>query len=75
MNSRQRVLMAIRHEEPDRVPVDLGGTPSSGVSAIAYNALVRHLHLQVGPAKVYDVVQQLTQPDEQVLEQARTICH
>ncbi len=68
MNSRQRVLKAIRHEEPDRVPVDLGGTPSSGISAIAYNALVRQLHLDVGPAKVYDVVQQLAQPDEQLLD-------
>lgn len=68
MNSRQRVLQAIRHEETERVPVDLGGTPSSGISAIAYNALVGHLHLDVGPAKVYDVVQQLAQPDEQLLD-------
>ena len=68
MNSRQRVLAAIRHDEPDRVPVDLGGTPSSGISAIAYNALVRHLPLDVGPAHVYDVVQQLAQPDEKLLD-------
>ncbi|TWU40936.1 uroporphyrinogen decarboxylase family protein [Novipirellula artificiosorum] len=68
MNSRQRVLSAIRHQEPDQVPVDLGSTPSSGISAIAYNALVGHLDLDVGPAKVYDVVQQLAQPDPQVLD-------
>jgi uroporphyrinogen decarboxylase len=39
MNSRERVLTAIRHQEPDGVPVDLGATPSSGISAIAYGNL------------------------------------
>lgn len=28
----QRVLAAIQHQEPDRVPVDIGSTPSSGIS-------------------------------------------
>ena len=68
MNSRQRVLAAIDHRQPDRVPIDLGGTSSSGISAIAYNRLIRHLGLGGGPAKVYDVVQQLAQPDDAVLD-------
>lgn len=68
MTSRERVLAAIAHREVDRVPCDLGGTPSSGISAIAYNRLVRHLDLGVGPAKVYDVVQQLAQPDDELLD-------
>ena len=68
MTPRQRVLAAINHQQPDQVPVDLGATPSSGISAIAYNNLVKHLGLDVGPAKVYDVVQQLAQPDEAVLD-------
>ncbi|TWT76596.1 methylcobalamin:coenzyme M methyltransferase [Planctomycetes bacterium CA13] len=68
MNSRQRVLMSIRHQEPDRLPVDLGSTPSSGISAIAYNALNHHLGMNLGPAKVYDVVQQLAQPDDRLLD-------
>jgi len=68
MTSRQRVLAAIEHRQPDRVPIDLGGTPSSGISALAYNRLLRHLGLDIGPAKVYDVVQQLAQPDDAVLD-------
>lgn len=68
MTSRQRVLAAIEHRQPDRVPIDMGGTPSSGISAIAYNGLVRHLGLGGGPARVYDVVQQLAQPDDAVLD-------
>jgi len=68
MASRRRVLDAIEHRQPDRVPIDLGGTPSSGISAIAYNRLIRQLNIHVGPAKVYDVVQQLAQPDDAVLD-------
>ncbi len=68
ITGRQRVRAALAHHEPDRVPRDLGATPSSGISAPAYNRLVRRLGLAVGPAKVYDVVQQLAQPDDAVLD-------
>jgi uroporphyrinogen decarboxylase len=68
MTSRERILAAIAHREPDRVPADLGATPSSGISAIAYNRLKRHLGMGGGPAQVYDVVQQLAQPEEAVLD-------
>ena len=39
MNSRERVLASLNHREPDRVPVDLSGYRSSGISAIAYPKL------------------------------------
>ncbi|MDX9752679.1 MAG: uroporphyrinogen decarboxylase family protein [bacterium] len=67
MTSRERVLQAIAHREPDHVPVDLGSTPSSGISAVANNRLVQYLGLDVQPTQVYDVVQQLAQPDEALL--------
>jgi len=68
MTSRERVLTSLSHREPDRVPVDLGATPSSGISAIAYNNLMRHLHLEGGHNRVYDVVQQVTQPEDMFLD-------
>jgi len=37
MNSRERVLCALNHREPDRVPIDLGGTRQSGIAATAYH--------------------------------------
>lgn len=67
MTSRERILSAINHQEPDRVPIDFGATPSSGISAIAYNNLKKHLGIDPGPTKVYDVVQQLAEPDEDIL--------
>lgn len=68
MNSRERILAAIEHRQADRVPVDLGATPSSGISAIAYGNLKRHLGLAQGNTHVYDVVQQLAQPEEFILD-------
>ena len=56
MTPRERILSAISHKEPDRVPVDLGATPSSGISAIAYGNLKRHLGSKSGHNRVYDVV-------------------
>jgi len=71
MTSRERILAAIQHEEPDRVPVDFGGTPSSGISAIAYGGLTRGLGLTDSRTRIYDVVQQLAQPEETVLDRLR----
>ncbi len=68
MNSRERVLSSIRHKEPDRVAIDLGATPSSGISAIAYNNLKKYLSINDGHNRVYDVVQQVTQPEDSVIE-------
>jgi uroporphyrinogen decarboxylase len=67
--SRERVLAAISHKEPDRVPIDLGATPSSGISAIAYSNLVKHLNRPEFPVWIYDAVQQLAQPDMAILDQ------
>ncbi len=68
MTSRERVLAAINHQTPDRVPVDLGATPSSGISAIAYSNLVNHIGNTELPVQIYDVVQQLAQPDITILD-------
>jgi uroporphyrinogen decarboxylase len=67
MSSRERVLSAIRHEEPDQIPLDLGATPSSGISAIAYYNLKTHLGITTGLTRVYDVVQQLAQPEDEII--------
>ncbi len=67
MTPRERVLAAIDHREPDQVPIDLGSTPSSGISAIGYNRLKAHLGIG-GATLVYDVVQQLAQPEDWALD-------
>jgi uroporphyrinogen decarboxylase len=71
MTSRERILSAVEHRQPDRVPIDLGSTPSSGISAIAYGNLNRHLGCSNGQTRVYDVVQQLAQPEDALLNRFR----
>lgn len=68
MNSRERVLAAIAHKQPDQVPVDLGSTPSSGISAIAYSNLLKAIGGTDLPVQIYDVVQQLAQPDMSIID-------
>ena len=67
MNSRERILAAISHSQPDRIPVDLGATPSSGISAVAYHNLVKHLGMNL-KNHVYDVIQEVTQPEMELLD-------
>ena len=68
MTSRERILAAIAHKQPDRVPIDLGATPSSGISAVAYHNLIRYLGLDHLKNCVYDVIQQVTQPEMELLD-------
>lgn len=44
MKPRERVLKAINHEEPDRLPIDFGGE-NTGISGEAYKNLVEYLGL------------------------------
>jgi uroporphyrinogen decarboxylase len=66
MTSRQRVLAALNHQTPDRVPIDLGGN-QTGIHKFAYQALLEHLGLH-DDLKIMDAVQQLARPCEAVLE-------
>jgi len=68
MTSRERVLTSMAHQEPDRVPIDLSGHRSSGIAAIAYAKLRRHLGLAERPIRVYDPIQQLAIVHDDVLD-------
>jgi len=68
MSGRERVLSAVRHQEPDRVPIDCGAMRSTGIQAIAYNRLKAYLGMQGGYTRVYDMVQQLAEPEDDYLE-------
>ncbi|MFP3897068.1 MAG: uroporphyrinogen decarboxylase family protein [Anaerolineales bacterium] len=68
MNSRERVMAAVDHQETDRVPIDLSGHRSSGIMAIAYDRLKKHLGITSGDIYVYDFVQQLAIVEEPVLD-------
>jgi len=66
MTSRERVLKALNHEVPDRVPIDLGGF-QTGIHKKAYSELLAHLGV-TDEITMLDPVQQLAKPCEAVLE-------
>ncbi|HEX7475452.1 MAG TPA: uroporphyrinogen decarboxylase family protein [Dehalococcoidales bacterium] len=68
MNSRERVLTALNHKEPDRVPFDLGGTVVTGIQAKAYRRLRQYLGLPEKETVIIDILQQLAQVDDDVME-------
>jgi uroporphyrinogen decarboxylase len=68
MNSRERVVLALNHQEPDRIPIDLGGSICSSIHRDAYLELRQHLGMDVEEPKMIDYVQQLPYLDEALLE-------
>ncbi len=68
MTSRERVLAALAHREPDMVPIDFSGHRSSGIAAIAYPRLRKAMGLPQKPVRVYDPIQQLAIVDDDVLD-------
>ncbi|MEO2046583.1 MAG: hypothetical protein ABGX16_08410 [Pirellulales bacterium] len=67
MNSRERVLTAINHQETDRVPIDLGGTRQSGIAASTYHKLKQRLGIE-SLTRVFDCYQMLADVERPVME-------
>lgn len=61
MNSRERVEVALSHQEPDRVPLDLGGSAVTGMHVSTVYALRQALKLEppLTPVKVVEPFQML----------------
>jgi uroporphyrinogen decarboxylase len=70
MNSRDRTLLALKHEEPDRVPYDLGGTTTTAITRHAYIDAMNYRGIEPD-IKTGDIdpVQQIIIPSDPVLDQ------
>jgi uroporphyrinogen decarboxylase len=68
MTSRQRLLTALDHREPDRIPFDLGSTQVTGIHVVAYRRLRAYLGLPAIEPRICDVVQGLALPDDDIAD-------
>jgi uroporphyrinogen decarboxylase len=68
MTSRERVIQALRHKEPDKIPLDIGGTESSGFTGIAYNNLKTYLGKDPGKTQIFDTYQQVSKIEPDIRE-------
>ncbi|HKZ54423.1 MAG TPA: uroporphyrinogen decarboxylase family protein [Anaerolineales bacterium] len=66
LSHRERVQMALDHRQPDRVPLDLGGTQTS-IHTLAYRALKRALGIAT-PTETQNIVLGLARLEPEVLE-------
>jgi hypothetical protein len=68
MTSRERVLAAIGHREPDKVPIDCGGTICSTLTRNAHNAVKRHLGIHTPDEAVTHPVLDTVVPCDELLD-------
>jgi uroporphyrinogen decarboxylase len=66
LTSRERVLCALNHEEPDRVPVMFGGSGATSMLAPAYDRLKAHLGIR-SETRMSSRIFQYTLLDEEVM--------
>jgi len=66
MTSRERVRKALNYEEPDRVPIDVGGSYLTSICVDAYVELRNYLGLKKDPPKVNELMYMLAETDEDI---------
>ena len=67
MSSRERVLTTLDHQEPDRVPLDIGGGYSESIVVEGYERLKRRLNVS-GETQFLDSTQRVARLDESVMQ-------
>lgn len=68
LTSRERVKIALNHQEPDRVPVDIGGGSSTSIVVEGYEKLRDHLGLPAGKTKILSKAFRAAKIDEDVVK-------
>ena len=72
MNSRERVRLALNHQEADRIPFDLGGTGLTTIHIDAYGNLRRYLRMPAVQTRIMAMAEQLAEVDEDLAERLQT---
>jgi uroporphyrinogen decarboxylase len=67
MTPRERVLAAVSHKQPDRVPIDLGGTRDSSLVVEAYEKVKQYFGVE-DQNPLCDRMMRVVHVDEQILK-------
>jgi len=70
MNHKERFVRALNHKATDRVPMDFGSTPVTGLHYNAYINLRKYLNLDLDKEKIFftSKMQQSVMPEEEILQ-------
>jgi uroporphyrinogen decarboxylase len=66
MTSRERVLSALNHKKPDRVPIDLGGCICTSINVMAYQKLKSHLGFSDPRSRVSNILLFVPEVEEEM---------
>lgn len=68
MTRKERVQAALNHRQPDRIPIDFGGTAVTGMHVTCVAALRDHYGLEKRPVKVHEPYQMLGWVDDDLAD-------
>ncbi|NPA36954.1 MAG: methyltransferase [Chlorobi bacterium] len=68
MTSKERVLTALEHKTPDKLPVDFGATPVTGIHVRSIENLRNYYGLEYKPVKVTEPYQMLGEIEDDLAE-------
>lgn len=71
MNSRQRLQLALNHQEADRVPFDLGATVLTSIHHKSYVALRQYLGMPEVAPRIVDIFQQIVTVDDDMRDRLK----
>ena len=67
MTARERILAAINHEEPDRIPIDFGSSHVTTIHSIPYKKLIKHFNFN-SKYKIAHKMLQVVIPSEELIK-------
>lgn len=68
MNSRERFIKTLNHQEPDQMVIDFGSTSVTGIHVLTIEKLRQHYGLAKKPVRVTDPGQMLGEVDDELSE-------
>ncbi len=68
MTSKERTLKALAHKSPDRIPIDFGATPVTGIHVLAIERLREHFGFEKRPVRVIEPYQMLGEIDPELMD-------
>jgi uroporphyrinogen decarboxylase len=66
LTSRERVIRTLNHREPDRVPIDFGGSSNTLIHRQAHELLAAHLKLRDHPVRLQSMMTQQVVPSQSI---------
>ncbi|MGC9353770.1 MAG: uroporphyrinogen decarboxylase family protein [Mariniphaga sp.] len=68
MTSKERFDLTVNHKQPDRIVVDFGSTPVTGIHVLSIEKLRKYYGLDYKPVRVTDPLQMLGEVDQELAE-------